>query len=67
MQYPNDSMDAFSQKIKNKTKKQKVPLRCFSRTSNNTSTTMTTPKLQKSDASKKETVHKRRHRPVKRL
>jgi hypothetical protein len=46
MQYPNGSTGAPNQKLKKETKKRKDPLWYFSPSSNNTSTTKTTPELQ---------------------
>jgi hypothetical protein len=56
-------------KKEKETKKRKDPLQYSSPSSNNTSTTKTTPELQalQSDAFKKGTVHKRRRRPIKDL
>jgi hypothetical protein len=53
--------------MKKETKKRKDPLQYSTPRSNNTTTTKTTPEPSKSDASKKGTVHKHHHRPIKDL
>jgi hypothetical protein len=55
--------------LKKETKKIKHRLRYFGPSSNNTSTSKTTPELEvsKSDAFKQETVHKRHRRSIKYL
>jgi hypothetical protein len=58
-----------AKKEKKKTKKKNVPLRYSSPNNNSTTTTKIAPetRLSTSDASNKETVHKRRRLPIKRF